>query len=261
MQRKFGILANCIVGEDPVQTLDKIKAHGFESFFSIDYDEKTVLALQEKAQKLGLVYEFIHGPFDGINEMWTSEQTPKIFNEMCTAITSAGKAGVKTVIVHVSSSENPPPVCDLGLARFDKWVELAEQNGVILAFENLRKFGNFAYLLQRYEHKENVRYCYDCGHEHCFTVHVPFLEFLGDKLICTHIHDNFGKNLARPDGGDLHLLLFDGDIDYQKMMRGLNGANYQGSLMLEVFNLGYPQYSPDEFLSEAFERIKKISLF
>ncbi len=259
MKRKLGILANCICGENPVQTLEKIKSHGFESFFSADYDEKTVLALQEKAQELGLDYEFIHGPHDGINEMWTSEQTPRIFNEMCVAINSAGKAGVKTVIVHVSSLDNPPPVCDLGLARFDKLVELAEQNGVILAFENLRKLGNFAYLLQRYERKENVRYCYDCGHEHCYTVNVPYLEFLGEKLICTHIHDNFGKNDERPDGGDLHLLPFDGNIDYQKMMSGLNKANYSGSLMLEVISCRYENMSPDEFLSEAFERIKKIS--
>ena len=260
MKRKLGILANCIWGENPVQTLKKIKLHGFESFFSNDYDEETVLALQEEARKLGLDYEFIHGPYDGINEMWTSEQTPPIFHEMCTAIRSARKAGVKTVIVHVSSSENPPPICDLGLARFDQWVEFAKQNGVILAFENLRKFGNFAYLMQRYEDKENVRYCYDCGHERCYTVNVPFLEFLGDKLICTHIHDNRGKDLSRPDGGDLHLLPFDGNIDYQKMMKGLNGANYQGSLMLEVFNLNYGSMSADEFLADCYQRIKKISL-
>ena len=83
---------------------------------------------------------------------------------------------------------------------------------------------------------------------------------LGDKLICTHIHDNRGKDLSRPDGGDLHLLPFDGDIDYQKMMKGLNGANYQGSLMLEVGNRDYGEMSADEFLADCYQRIKKISL-
>ena len=263
MQRKLGIVADCIVGKNPVDTLEKIKAHGFECFFSGAhiYDQKNVAALQEKAQKLGLDYEFIHGPFDNINEMWTSQETPHVFTEMCKAIDSASMFGIKTVIAHVSSGFTPPPVNDLGLFRFDAWVEYAEKKGVILAFENLRKLGNLACLFDRYEDKtQAVRFCYDCGHEHCYTINVPFLEFYGDKLICTHIHDNFGKNEQRVDGGDLHLLPFDGDIDYQKMMRGLNGAKYQGSLMLEVFNTDYQNMTEDEFISSAYERIKKISL-
>ena len=59
---------------------------------------------------------------------------------------------------------------------------------------------------------------------------------------------------------DMHVLPFDGNIDYEKMMRKLDEYDYKGSLMLEVFSGPYPNLSPDEFIKTAFERIKKISL-
>ena len=260
MQRKLGVIADCIHSQSEKENLKRIKDHGFECFFSSEkeFSVQYVADLKNEAVKLGLDYEFIHGPFANINDMWTSEEEPEIFRLLKQSIESAGESGIKSVILHVSSSFTPPQINALGLSRFDELVEYAEKKGVILAFENLRKLGNFAYLMDRYEGNPWVKYCYDCGHEHCYTVNVPFAKIYGDRLICTHLHDNFGQDKSTALGGDLHLLPFDGDIDFQKAMKDLAKTGYQGSLMLEVFDQPYPALSPDEFLKTAYERAQKL---
>lgn len=257
MERKFGLICNETEGTDRV-SLELLKKYGFSCFFSDLYDLESVFALRKKADELDLEYEFIHGPFKGINDMWTSEETPEIYNELIKSIDAASAAKVKSVIIHVSSGWNAPKVNDLGLSRYDALVEYAREKGVILAFENLRKLGNLACLMDRYENCDNVAFCYDCGHEHCYTVTVPYAELFGNRFLCTHIHDNFGLPGKGLDG-DRHLLPFDGDIDYKKMMDRLNAIGYKGSLMLEVFLELYPNMQAEEFVKTAYERIEKIS--
>ncbi|MBQ7348690.1 MAG: sugar phosphate isomerase/epimerase, partial [Clostridia bacterium] len=241
MKRNLGIVASCIVGENPIDTLDKIKAHGFDCFFTLVKDLSFSLKMKEKAEKLGLDYEFIHAPWGGINEIWTAENDPQIYTDYLNSIDIASAASVKTVILHLSSGENAPFVSDKGFKRFDRLVEYAKQKKVVLAIENQRKLGNLSCALERYENNPTVGFCYDNGHEHCFTENIPFLDFYAKKVICTHIHDNFGKK-----SGDVHFLPFDGDCDFNYMMNGLNAAGYTGSLMLETSNKGYQQMGVDE---------------
>lgn len=257
MNRKLGMVCNAAKGEDRV-SLELLKKYGFSCFFSHVYDLDSVLTLRKKADELGLEYEFIHGPFKGINDMWTSEETPKIYEELMKSVDVASIAQVKAIIVHVSSGWIPPKINDLGLSRYDALVEYAKEKGVVLAFENLRKLGNLACLMDRYEQCDNVAFCYDCGHEHCYTVTVPYADLYGSRFFCTHIHDNFGLPGAGMDG-DLHLMPFDGDIDYKKMMDKLNEIGYKGSLMLEIFAEKYPDISAEEFVKTAYERIAKIA--
>ena len=260
MKRKLGVISDCMKGESEINALRKIKDYGFDCFFSSEkqFGVEYVAALKNEAEKVGIEYEFIHGPFAGINDMWTSKEEPKIFRDFMTAIDAAKESGVKSVVAHVSSSFKPPEINALGLSRFDAWVEHAEKSGVILAFENLRKLGNFAYLMDRYEDNPFVKYCYDSGHEHCYTVTAPFAKIYGDRLLCTHLHDNFGQDKTTEDGGDSHLLPFDGNIDFDEVMRNLAQSQYQGSLMLEVFSGIYPNMTTDEFMKTAYDRADKL---
>ena len=261
MKRKLGIIAEAIAGEDSVQTLDRIAAVGFESTFTGRCDILSVEKLAKKAQKLGLDMEFIHAPFAGINAMWyPGNEYETIYAGMIEAIDSAAATGINAVVAHISSGWNAPEICDVGLKRYDDLVEYAAKKNVIVAFENLRKVGNVSYFADRYEKTGNVKFCYDCGHEHCYTETVCFPDIFRSRMIFTHIHDNFGRDKANPMGDhDMHLLPFDGNVDYAKMMRKLDEHNYKGSLMLEVFSGCYPDMKPDEFISTAFERIKRIS--
>jgi len=263
MERKLGINAHCLTNVSELDALKLIKDTGFDSVFLATYDQKGVRQIKAEADRLGLTIAFIHAPFDRINEMWMPGiGYLYIFNKMKETIDSAAANGIPIAIIHVSSGWKCPQVNDLGLSRYDELVIYAKEKGVTLAFENLRMVGNLACLIDRYEHMDNVAYCYDCGHEHCYTKTVRWLDIFTFKVCCTHIHDNIGRAFEdKVNDFDQHLLPFDGSCDYAQMMRELNKYNYAGPLMLEVTQ-NKPEYShlsSREFLATAFERIKRIA--
>lgn len=260
ISRKLGIIADCIKNQTPETNLPLIKEVGFDCFFTHRTDENTIRLLKRESERLGLEFEFIHGPLHGSNDLWLAGDAYKpLFDDILQTIDNAANYGVRTVILHVSSGWTPPPVCDIGLGRFDSIVEYAAKRGVMLALENLRKLGNLACLMERYENVDNVGFCYDCGHEHCYTKTVPFLDLYHDKLLCTHIHDNFGKTDDLSANDDLHLLPFDGNLDFARVANKWNEYGYKGSLMLEVFNHRiYEKMPPKDFLTLAFEKLKKL---
>ncbi len=263
MEHKLGITVGCISGEDSVLTLDRIKNADFNTVFISTEDIDNSVRIKKRADELGLETEFIHAPFRGINDMWLDDDTvPDIFLGVKHTIDVAKEANIPVIILHVSSGWKAPAICDKGLARFDAIVDYAKKNGITVAFENLRKVGNLAYLVDRYEDFDNVRFCYDCGHEYGYTRFVSFPDIFREKIICTHIHDNLGYEYA-PDDPDLHLLPFDGTCDYKDTMKRLHKYSYSGPLSLEVSTKAgkgkYIDTDPDEFIATCFERIKKIS--
>lgn len=263
MKHKLGILSNCIGDEDTLLTLERIKKAGFDTIHVGIPDIDASVEIKKRADELGLETEFIHAPYKGINDMWANDDSvPEIFLQLKHSVDMARASGIPAIITHVSSGWDAPDICDKGLARFDALVDYAEENGVIIAFENLRKIGNLAYLVDRYEKRDNVRYCYDSGHEYGYTRFVSFPDIFREKLIFTHIHDNLGYE-HNPESPDLHLLPFDGSMNYRDMMKRLHKYSYSGSIMLEVANHWckgkYAHMSPDAFLKECYKRAKKIS--
>ena len=265
MERKLGINAGCLVDVTELEALEKIKAAGFETFFTGSFRrDGGVPEIKKKADELGLIYEFIHAPFRGINEMWMPGLGYlTMFNAMKESIDAAAENGIPIVITHVSSGWTPPQVNDLGLSRYDDIVLYAKDRGITVAFENLRMLGNLACLVDRYEHMDNVKFCFDCGHEHCYTKTIKWMDIFTTKTCCTHIHDNMGRPFDdKTNDFDVHMLPFDGTYDYEQMMRKLDEYGYSGSLMLEV-GRNRPEYlamSHEEFLATCYERIKKISM-
>ena len=260
MRRKLGINIDCIVNQDPVKTLIEAKKLGFDSFFTPLYSLEKTLEIKTKADELGMDFEFIHAPFDKINDMWKNEDGECLpYDNYITSIDVASKVGVRAIIVHLSSGWFCPEICDKGLARFDKLVEYAKEKGVIIAIENLRKKGNFAYMMDRYEKCDNVKFCYDVGHEHCYTANIDVMDICGERAIFTHVHDNRGRDKNNWYANhDEHKLPYDGSIDYQHVVNKLDEYGYTGSIMLEVFSSVYPDLSGDEFLKTAYDRAVKI---
>ena len=263
MRRKLGVVANCLADQTEYDALDLICDAGFEAVFSESNDPETVCALRKKCDKLGLSLEFLHAPFHGVNDFWLPGLAYRDLRAgIERSIDSAAAAGIPLVVCHVSSGWWPPQLNDTGFARFDALVEYALDRHVNLAFENLRKIGNLAAIMERYEKIPEVGFCYDCGHEHCYTRTVHFLDLYGDRLVCTHLHDNHGREKDDWGDPDEHLLPFDGNIDYADMMRRLNEAEFAGTLMLEIYDSRRPDYRKignKAFLQAAFERAQRIS--
>lgn len=267
MNRKLGMNVCGLCVPTRTEGLEIMKKAGFECFFTGAFHYDEVAELKEKADTLGLDFDFIHGPFhgiNGINAMWLSGvDYHQLFCDMKESIDSAAACGVPTVVIHVSSGWNAPQVNDLGLARYDELVLYAKDKGVKIAFENLRKLGNVAYFVDRYDKMSNVGFCFDCGHEHCYTPNVCWPDVFTTKLICTHLHDNHGPaKVDAVEREDEHLLPFDGTYDFTRMIRKLDEYNYTGSLMMEL-SQRKPQYehmTAQEFANEAYARVKKMSL-
>lgn len=266
MQRKLGINTDCLSGlADELTTLALAKEAGFESITTSSTKAEDVCALKNKTVEYGMDFPFLHAPFRGINAMWEEgDGYLVLYNGMREAIDSAAACGVTGVVTHVSSGWQAPPVGDLGLSRYDALVDYAAERGVVLAFENLRKVGNLAYLVDRYADRDNVRFCLDIGHEHCYTKTVTWMDIFTDRLFCTHIHDNVGRDFYdKVNDFDQHLLPFDGTCDYHRMMAKLDEYGFTGALTLEVFRgarADYAAMTADGFLATAYDRIKRISV-
>ena len=265
--RKLGINSGYLRGVTEIDSLKYMKEAGFDSFFSGPSccDLQRAWDLKNEATKLGLDFEFIHVPFTykgvHVNTYWDpglGYQT--LFDSVIAGIDNAAAVGVDMIVHHVSGGWIAPPITDMGFSRFDAVVEHSLNKGVRVAFENLRNVGNLAAILERYARIPEVGFCYDCGHEHCYTVDVPFLDLFGKRTMCTHLHDNWGLDKEDPlKDADYHLIPFDGDFDYHTMIERMDKYNYQGSLMLECGqNPKYQDMGPEEFSALIFERAKRI---
>ena len=264
MKRKLGITASCLPGISELDALPFIKNAGFEMIFSETSDPDTICRLREKCDQLGLSFDFVHSPFRGVNDFWVSgDAYLPLWQGIKDSIIGCERAGVPVAVCHVSSGWFPPAIEDFGLARFDELVKFASERGVKVAFENLRRDDYLDVIMKRYEKEPYVGFCYDCGHEHCYNYADPvdYLKFYGDRLLCTHLHDNHGRDPKDIwADGDEHLMPFDGTMDYANMMEKIHKTPYQGALTLELVNeYQYKTLGANEFLKLAYERLLRIA--
>ena len=131
----------------------------------------------------------------------------------------------------------------------------AAENGVKVAVENLRRTNYIARIFQ--ENRDlPVYYCWDSGHEICYTPGVNHLAIFSDKLICTHIHDNRGIFMK-----DDHMLPFDGVRDWKQTAALLRKSGYSGNICGELQRdaARYADIEDKDFIALAYERLKKFA--
>lgn len=254
--RKIGINLHACKGFSDEGYIKAIADLGFNATFSNVYDKKRQLEIADLCARYGIEYETLHAPFKGINSMWLSGLSgDKMLKDLKNSVDNCAIAGVKILVVHLSSGDIAPPVTNKGRARFTKLVEYAAEKNVKIAFENQRKLGNISWAFETFPKDTNVGFCWDWGHESCFTPGREYMPLFGERLICTHIHDNSGK--YNDDG---HLIPFDGTIDYNRKLELIKKYNYTGSLMLEVkARNNYDDLTKEEYLQKAAKAVKILS--
>ena len=229
---------------------------GFKATFSDISFGKAPEYVAELCNRFSLEYQFVHAIYKGANNMWLNNiNGDGMFQTLISNIDSCHNANVPILVIHISSGFTPPPISKIGKERFRKLVARAQNKKVKIAFENLRVPKYLKWAMETFKDCENVGFCWDTGHENCFTKGIEYMSLYGDRLLCTHIHDN-NKELGR----DLHLIPFDGKIDYNKVACHLKNSSYEGPLMLEVFekNEIYNTMSGLEFYKKAYNSIRKI---
>ena len=230
---------------------------GFQTLFTDTPDERGLHIIATTLAANGMRYETIHAPFDHINDIWLAgERGDAMLAEMMVAVDRCRVACVPIVVVHLSSGNNPPPISAVGLARYTRLVEYAAVSGVKVAFENQRKPDYLAWAFAHFGRMPHVGFCYDCGHEGCFTKDVHFLPLYGDRLLCTHIHDN-----DCVEDHDLHILPFDGRSDFGRIARQIRATGYKGPLTLEIHMQNSNKYdfmTQQAFVERAAMSIKRL---
>ncbi len=203
------------------------------------------------ARKNGLYIENLHTPFEGCNSIWLDGVAgDEYLNTQLACMEDCIRYDVPAMVIHVSGSNNPPPVGRTGLERIKRLVSKAEDTNINLAFENLRRPGHLRYIFENLK-SERIKFCFDIGHWHCHTPHEDLLSEFGGKLTSLHLHDNDGTD-------DQHLLPFEGTIDWGKAMREIKSTGYCGAVGLEAGNGGYEAMSPRDFLRVEYERAVKL---
>lgn len=256
--RKLGCNASEVLGVNVFESMELIKNTGFDCTFFTWNEGVDVKAYVDKANSLGLEVETIHSPFSRMNDLWVEGIEGDEYTEVLRrCIQDAGANGVPYVIMHTTIGNVVPKTSHIGLTRFEKLIIEAKKQNVKLAFENLEFFRHLGLILDYFK-DENVGFCYDVGHENCYTPGMRYMPLFGDRLFCTHIHDNTGlaesKDVDYRD--DLHKLPFDGNIDFERVCKDIKNSGFEGTLMLEISNRKpyyfYNDLTAKEFYEKAY---------
>lgn len=239
-------------------------------FTVIDYTpagetwEQQVRALLHASEVTGMPIEQSHAPFNRYAKRPIEEY--KVL--MDRAFEAAIRMGNKQIVVHGDDYRFPKDgVYDAEQAMtemYEFWapyVEKATKNGVGVAIETVfednrakdappnRFTSRLDELMGLIDQFDNplVTCCWDSGHARlAFTREgMPdAMRALGSRITCTHIHDNYYNK-------DLHVIPFQGDIDWREQMATLKEIGYKGNLTYELVYGKWPESMVAEFLRVA----------
>ncbi len=209
----------------------------------------------EALKKANITVDNFHAPFKDLNSIWEEgKEGDEMLARYLKSVDTCCKHGVKLMVAHASNRRPMPPISEIGLKRYDEVMAYAREKEIKIAFESHRYVENVQYMLERYP---EAGFCLDNGHEDAFTPGVRYMTMWGDRLVATHLSDN-----EYVCDEDMHMLPFDGHIDFDKAARELAASGYDGTLMLEVKPDNHERYkgvSVKDYYAAAAKSIKKFA--
>ena len=205
-------------------------------------------------EKSDIKAENFHAPFKFQNDIWLEgEAGDERLKSFCHGIDCCVKYNVKVMVAHVSNGRPMPEITTAGLDRFDRLMEYAQKNEITVAFENHRYLENVKFIMDRYP---EAGFCLDTAHEHAFTPGIRYMPMWGHRLVATHLSDN--ELLCDKD---MHMLPFDGIIDFNKTACEIAGSMQEVTLMLEIKPDNHKRYadiSINDYYAEAAKRLRRF---
>lgn len=230
--------------------------------------------LNNSAITFNIAHAPIHYPFF-FNTYYTRADIGILKDRILKAIDISKRVGVKKIVIHVGTyldenyDYNIEKSIEHNIKYLAPFVEKAVENNILVAIENgtqmqkdQPRFKNTApyidelikiveYYNKKYN-KEVLGICFDFGHANVGNLDIyKEIVKIGNKLIVTHIHDNYGT--------DSHNQPFDGTINWKYIRRALIDINYNGELTSEV------RYTKEELcdssqINKTYDLINKIHL-
>ncbi len=246
------------------ERVNAIKNAGFSSIMQWwgDDFEKQDGAKEEvvkQAKDCGLSYSALHSRSNLSSDIWKDDICgERKLEEYINVLEMCNKIECPNMVVHTTYKQDFPKMQDVGLDRFFRLVKRATELGVVVAIENTRKLEYNKFLFQNINSK-NLGLCYDSGHNNCYTKDEHPLELFHDKVVVTHLHDNFGGSY-KVNNVDMHNLMGDGNVDFLNIRQSLLDLNLD-TICLESYCNPHSKYyglTMQEFLNLSY---KKISTF
>ena len=202
------------------EKIELIQKMGFD-FVALGYSDVEDGA--RYCQKIGFPVENVHLACRGTSKIWLNDDSgDEIVEGYCNQIKHCVECGVTTGIAHVTYGLEIEPPSERGFRRYEKIVECAEKHNFTLCVENSKASEHLVYVMDSFK-SPNVRYCYDSGHDlgmgHGTEYLYDYLPRYGDRLGAVHIHDSI-------KGFDLHVIPFDGAIDWDLVAKQLAQTEY-----------------------------------
>lgn len=257
MQDIAVIISNDDKNIKPKQIIDSIKQAGFNNVFihweTNEYSENDWMMYIDYIKEIGLNITSAHLSYKGMNSIWEEGiNGDTLVGKYIQDISDCKQNDISMVILHLTNGKNAPIYNIIGIERLRKVVEYAKNLNVKIAFENTKIKGYLEYVLENIK-DENVGICYDSGHCHIhFNDKFNFAKFK-DRIFEVHLHDNDKSD-------DLHLLPFDGTINWKDTLKSLKECNFKGNITLEsVYRYDYFKLTPLEFYNKSYEIANKLA--
>ena len=233
-----------------IETINSIKNAGFKNVFVQWYDENWEHSQEEQiklCKKSGFNIIFAHLGYQNINSIWEEGiEGDSLVERYQRDIKDCYENGIPMVIMHLTSKKKAPMYGEIGLSRIRKIVEYAKKLDMKVAFENTKIKGYLEYVINNMK-DENVGICFDAGHYHVHFDDEFNFELFKDRIFAVHLHDNDKSD-------DLHLLPFDGTMDWKYVINKLKECNYNGTVTLELcYRYEYLNISLDDFYKKGYD--------
>ena len=239
---------------EPFKTrLDRIKKAGFTRVM-LSNDKKyrkqngSFSGRIRYIRKIGLSLASLHASYDTdiLPELTKQGKIgDKLEKNLIKEVKLAHKYGFKNLVVHILGEHS-----QVLINRIKNVLTFCEKYDVNFCVENIDQIEIFDFIHQNIQHK-NLKFCYDCGHNHCFAPNKKYFPQYANLLTCTHLHDNDGT-------ADQHIP-FDlgGNIDMNELAKNLASTNIT-SLDFEILPRTKPYSNPDDLLNKVYENAKKL---
>ena len=250
------VVSNANQNVTAIDTINAIKKAGFKNVF-IQWYNKEWNPTQEVQLKYirekGLNVIFAHLGYKNINDLWLENEVgDKLVEGYKNDIKICKENNIPMVVMHLTSKSEAPKYNETGLKRLKEIVDYAQELNIKVAFENTKIKGYLDYVIENIDN-ENVGICFDSGHYHVhFNDDLDFPKFK-DRIFAVHLHDN-------DQSDDLHLMPFEGTLDWEETIKNLKECNYDGPVTLELcYRNEYLDMSIEDFYKKGYEVGEKLN--
>lgn len=248
------------VGEEErtiLEALDLVREAGFRhlDLEAESPEEAEAIASYVKEHDLKIIQS--HIPFN----RYKREDNAVFYQKVMAGARYAKTMGSEILVVHADEypywdqAYTSTAAQEYNYRYFSELVDFAVKNGMRVAFENTFQewsriktphYGALVEDLCAFVDRfatNSVGICWDTGHAHVQygKQDVNALKVAGDRVICTHIHDNYYDE-------DLHCFPFMGEIDWKTLMATLREIGYRGDFSFELVYDRLPKALAPDYL-------------